>query len=73
MDSRLAREGQENFENYLVENLPGKSQISMKATILTRAFWPTYKPSDLHIPAEMARTFLYYHLFFATQLFSCNY
>ncbi|KAJ8636597.1 hypothetical protein MRB53_010864 [Persea americana] len=53
MDSRLAREGQENFENYLVENLPGKSQISMKATILTRAFWPTYKPSDLHIPAEM--------------------
>ncbi|KAJ8636596.1 hypothetical protein MRB53_010863 [Persea americana] len=69
-DSRLARESQENFENYLEENLPGKSQISMKATILTRAFWPTYKPSDLHIPAEMARTILYYHLFFATQLFS---
>lgn len=52
-DLTLARENQTNFEEYLQENTTSNPGIDLTVTVLTTGFWPSYKSSDLALPAEM--------------------
>ncbi|KAJ4831195.1 Cullin-1 [Turnera subulata] len=55
-DLTLAKENHASFEEYLATNKqvahPG---IDLSVSVLTTGFWPTYKSSELNLPAEMAR------------------
>lgn len=54
-DLTLARENQTNFEEYLnlSETASSHPGIDLTVTVLTTGFWPSYKSSDLALPAEM--------------------
>ncbi|XP_024379337.1 cullin-1 isoform X2 [Physcomitrium patens] len=52
-DLTLARENQINFEEYLSDNTQSNPGIDLTVTVLTTGFWPSYKSSDLALPAEM--------------------
>lgn len=52
-DLTLARENQTNFEEYLNDNATSNPGIDLTVTVLTTGFWPSYKSSDLALPAEM--------------------
>ena len=52
-DLTLARENQSSFENYLSEHSQLHPGIDLTVTVLTTGFWPSYKSSDLALPAEM--------------------
>ena len=49
----LAKENQNNFEKYLGTNPNANPGIDLTVTVLTTGFWPSYKSSDLCLPAEM--------------------
>ncbi|CAI9100061.1 OLC1v1036983C1 [Oldenlandia corymbosa var. corymbosa] len=51
-DLALARENQKEFKEHLVKNPPG---IDFSVTVLTTGFWPSYKVSNLNLPAEMVK------------------
>uniref|UniRef100_A0A2P2KIJ1 Cullin-1 n=3 Tax=Rhizophora mucronata TaxID=61149 RepID=A0A2P2KIJ1_RHIMU len=55
MDLTLARENQANFENHLKNQPNAHPGIDMSVTVLTTGFWPSYKSTDLNLPAEMVR------------------
>jgi hypothetical protein len=52
-DLTLARENQTSFEEYLSEAATSNPGIDLTVTVLTTGFWPSYKSSDLALPAEM--------------------
>lgn len=52
-DLTLARENQTNFEEYLGQNPNANPGLDLTVTVLTTGFWPSYKSSDLNLPAEM--------------------
>ena len=58
----LARENQQEFKNYLDDNVHAHAGIELTVTVLTTGFWPTYKSFGLNLPAEMVR-FLCFPLF----------
>lgn len=49
----LARDNQNNFEEYLRNNTHVTPGIDLTVTVLTTGFWPSYKSFDLNLPAEM--------------------
>lgn len=51
-DLRLAREKQQEFDNWK-SNSGGDTGIDLTVTVLTTGFWPTYKAVDLALPEEM--------------------
>ncbi|XP_057994527.1 cullin-1 isoform X3 [Hevea brasiliensis] len=54
-DLTLARENQTSFGKYLGNNPNAHPGIDLTVTVLTTGFWPSYKSSDLNLPAEMVR------------------
>ena len=54
-DLTLARENQTSFEEYFNDDVNSNPGIDLTVTVLTTGFWPSYKSSDLALPAEMVR------------------
>lgn len=52
-DLTLAKENQNHFQEYLNSNPVTSPGIDLTVTVLTTGFWPSYKSSDLSLPAEM--------------------
>jgi cullin 1 len=65
-DLTLARENQTSFEEYLSEAATSNPGIDLTVTVLTTGFWPSYKSSDLALPAEMVCV-----TFMVSQFLSC--
>ncbi|CAI5515713.1 unnamed protein product [Closterium sp. Naga37s-1] len=66
-DLTLAPEQQAAFEEYLADS-PGHSPgIDLSVTVLTTVFWPSYKSSDLALPAEMVRCVEVFKEFYQTK------
>jgi cullin 1 len=65
-DLTLARENQTSFEEYLSEAATSNPGIDLTVTVLATGFWPSYKSSDLALPAEMVRA-----IFMVSQFLSC--
>lgn len=59
-DLTLAKENQTKFEEYLGSNPKANPGIDFSVTVLTTGFWPSYKSSDLSLPAEMVFSDLLY-------------
>ncbi|KAG0575693.1 hypothetical protein M758_5G025700 [Ceratodon purpureus] len=66
-DLTLARENQTNFEEYLTENTQSNPGIDLTVTVLTTGFWPSYKSSDLALPAEMVKCVEVFKEFYQTK------
>ncbi|KAI5059113.1 hypothetical protein GOP47_0025432 [Adiantum capillus-veneris] len=66
-DLTLARENQSAFENYLLENTQSHPGIDLTVTVLTTGFWPSYKSSDLTLPAEMVKCVETFREFYQTK------
>jgi cullin 1 len=71
-DLTLARENQSNFEEYLSENTQSNPGIDLTVTVLTTGFWPSYKSSDLALPAEMVSVQLSYATFLLAKAYFCH-
>ncbi|CAH1441220.1 unnamed protein product [Lactuca virosa] len=54
-DLTLAKENQFHFEEYLNNNPNVSRGIDLAVTVLTSHLWPSYKSSDLNLPAEMVK------------------
>ncbi|WCJ26041.1 cullin 1 [Euphorbia peplus] len=54
-DLTLAKENQTGFETYLGNNRTARTGIDLNVTVLTTGFWPSYKSTDLNLPAEMVK------------------
>eukprot|EP00243_Klebsormidium_subtile_P006329 TRINITY_DN2673_c0_g1_i1.p1 TRINITY_DN2673_c0_g1~~TRINITY_DN2673_c0_g1_i1.p1 ORF type:complete len:750 (+),score=285.37 TRINITY_DN2673_c0_g1_i1:24-2252(+) len=54
-DLTLARENQATFEEFLSEYPAKHPGIDLTVTVLTTGFWPSYKSTDLALPAEMVK------------------
>lgn len=52
-DITLGKENQKHFQQYLNGNPAISPGIDLTVTVLTTGFWPSYKSSDLCLPAEM--------------------
>jgi cullin 1 len=66
-DLTLARENQSSFEEYLNENTSSNPGIDLTVTVLTTGFWPSYKSSDLALPAEMVKCVEVFKEFYQTK------
>ncbi|XP_007009824.2 PREDICTED: cullin-1 [Theobroma cacao] len=66
-DLTLARENQANFEDYLRSNSAARPGIDLTVTVLTTGFWPSYKSSDLNLPAEMVKCVEVFKGFYETK------
>ncbi|KAL2892031.1 Cullin-1 [Bienertia sinuspersici] len=66
-DLTLARENQTNFEEYLGQNPDANPGLDLTVTVLTTGFWPSYKSSDLNLPAEMVRCVEVFKQFYQTK------
>ncbi|KAE9460567.1 hypothetical protein C3L33_07583, partial [Rhododendron williamsianum] len=66
-DLTLARENQINFEEYLGNNPNASPGIDFSVTVLTTGFWPSYKSSDLSLPAEMVKCVEVFKEFYQTR------
>eukprot|EP00246_Nothoceros_aenigmaticus_P018555 TRINITY_DN9759_c0_g1_i1.p1 TRINITY_DN9759_c0_g1~~TRINITY_DN9759_c0_g1_i1.p1 ORF type:complete len:748 (+),score=195.78 TRINITY_DN9759_c0_g1_i1:221-2464(+) len=68
-DLTLARENQANFEEYLnvADNASSHPGIDLTVTVLTTGFWPSYKSSDLALPAEMVKCVEVFKEFYQTK------
>ncbi|CAL5423633.1 unnamed protein product [Camellia sinensis] len=66
-DLTLAKENQNHFKEYL-DNSPNTNPgIDLTVTVLTTGFWPTYKSSDLSLPAEMVKCVEVFKEFYQTK------
>ncbi|KAJ6962609.1 cullin-1-like isoform X1 [Populus alba x Populus x berolinensis] len=54
-DLQLAKEHQSSFDEYLGNNPTTHTGIDLQVSVLTTGYWPSYKSSDINLPAEMAR------------------
>ncbi|KAA8549190.1 hypothetical protein F0562_000874 [Nyssa sinensis] len=66
-DLTLARENQNHFEDYLNNNPIANPGIDLTVTVLTTGFWPSYKSSDLSLPAEMVKCVEVFKEFYQTK------
>ncbi|PSS06239.1 Cullin-1 like [Actinidia chinensis var. chinensis] len=66
-DLTLARENQNYFEEYLGNNPNANPGIDLTVTVLTTGFWPSYKSSDLCLPAEMVKCVEVFKEFYQTK------
>uniref|UniRef100_A0A5B7BPQ6 Cullin-1 n=1 Tax=Davidia involucrata TaxID=16924 RepID=A0A5B7BPQ6_DAVIN len=66
-DLTLARENQNHFEDYLSNNPIANPGIDLTVTVLTTGFWPSYKSSDLSLPAEMVKCVEVFKEFYQTK------
>ncbi|CAM6022244.1 unnamed protein product [Sphagnum balticum] len=66
-DLTLARENQTSFEEYLSEAATSNPGIDLTVTVLTTGFWPSYKSSDLALPAEMVKCVEVFKEFYQTK------
>ncbi|CAK9199261.1 unnamed protein product [Sphagnum troendelagicum] len=66
-DLTLARENQASFEEYLSEAATSNPGIDLTVTVLTTGFWPSYKSSDLALPAEMVKCVEVFKEFYQTK------
>uniref|UniRef100_M1CUF5 Cullin 1 n=1 Tax=Solanum tuberosum TaxID=4113 RepID=M1CUF5_SOLTU len=65
IDLTLAKENQNNFQEYLSNNSsPG---IDLTVTVLTSGSWPSYKSCDLSLPVEMAKCVQVFNEFYQTK------
>ena len=56
MDFTLARENQAHFQEYLSNQSVENPMTDFNVTVLTTGYWPSYKTSDINLPAEMVNT-----------------
>uniref|UniRef100_A0A7N0U8X0 Cullin family profile domain-containing protein n=1 Tax=Kalanchoe fedtschenkoi TaxID=63787 RepID=A0A7N0U8X0_KALFE len=54
-DLTLARDHQAHFKDYVSRKNSVKG-IDLAVTVLTTGFWPSYRSSDLNLPAEMLKS-----------------
>ncbi|KAL3531439.1 hypothetical protein ACH5RR_010761 [Cinchona calisaya] len=66
-DLTLAKENQNNFQDYLNNNPVVNPGIDLTVTVLTTGFWPSYKSSDLSLPAEMVKCVEVFKEFYETK------
>ncbi|XP_057964979.1 cullin-1 [Malania oleifera] len=66
-DLTLARENQANFEEYLGNDGIANPGIDLTVTVLTTGFWPSYKSTDVNLPAEMVRCIEIFKEFYETK------
>ncbi|XP_059437613.1 cullin-1 [Corylus avellana] len=66
-DLTLARENQNNFEDYLRNNTNVNPGIDLTVTVLTTGFWPSYKSFDLSLPPEMVKCVEVFKGFYETK------
>ncbi|KAK4730712.1 hypothetical protein R3W88_023700 [Solanum pinnatisectum] len=66
-DLTLARENQNNFQEYLSNNPSPSPGIDLTVTVLTSGFWPSYKSCDLSLPVEMAKCVQVFTEFYQTK------
>ncbi|KAK4357279.1 hypothetical protein RND71_022889 [Anisodus tanguticus] len=66
-DLTLARENQNNFQEYLSNNPAASPGIDLTVTVLTTGFWPSYKSSDLSLPVEMVKCVEVFKEFYQTK------
>ncbi|KAL0435849.1 UNVERIFIED_CONTAM: Cullin-1 [Sesamum radiatum] len=66
-DVTLARENQTRFQEYLSNNEAAIPGMELTVTVLTTGFWPSYKSSDLSLPAEMVKCVEVFKEFYQTK------
>ncbi|XP_073148939.1 cullin-1-like [Henckelia pumila] len=66
-DLTLAKENQNHFQEYLHNNQATNPGIDLTVTVLTTGFWPSYKSSDLSLPAEMVKCVEVFKEFYQTK------
>ncbi|VFQ68632.1 unnamed protein product [Cuscuta campestris] len=66
-DLTLTKENQNHFQEYLNNNPAASPGIDLTVTLLTTGFWPSYKSSDLSLPAEMAKCVEVFKEFYETK------
>ncbi|CAK9175952.1 unnamed protein product [Ilex paraguariensis] len=66
-DLTLAKDNQNNFQDYLSNNPIANPGIDLTVTVLTTGFWPSYKSSDLSLPAEMVKCVEVFKEFYQTK------
>ncbi|KAK6779361.1 hypothetical protein RDI58_021545 [Solanum bulbocastanum] len=66
-DLTMARENQNNFQEYLSNNPSPSPGIVLTVTVLTSGFWPSYKSCDLSLPVEMAKCVQVFNEFYQTK------
>ncbi|KAL3517467.1 hypothetical protein ACH5RR_020056 [Cinchona calisaya] len=66
-DLTLAKENQNQFQEYLNNNPVARPGIDLTVTVLTTGFWPSYKSSDLSPPAEMVKCVEVFKEFYQTK------
>ncbi|CAI0379173.1 unnamed protein product [Linum tenue] len=66
-DLTLAKDNQNEFENYLSNNPNAHPGIDLSVNVLTTGFWPSYKSSDLNLPSEMVRGVQVFKEFYDTK------
>ncbi|XP_075483477.1 cullin-1-like isoform X1 [Primulina tabacum] len=66
-DLTLAKENQNHFQEYLGNNQSTNPGIDLTVTVLTTGFWPSYKSSDLSLPAEMVKCVEVFKEFYQTK------
>ncbi|KAL2535560.1 Cullin-1 [Forsythia ovata] len=66
-DLTLAKEDQNHFQEYLTNNQAASPGMELTVTVLTTGFWPSYKSSDLSLPAEMVKCVEVFREFYQTK------
>ncbi|PWA91453.1 cullin [Artemisia annua] len=66
-DLALAKENHSEFNEYLSNNPVATPGIDLTVTVLTTGFWPSYKSSDLCLPAEMVKCVEVFKEFYQTK------
>ncbi|KAL2238955.1 UNVERIFIED_CONTAM: Cullin-1 [Sesamum indicum] len=66
-DITLARENQTWFQEYLSNNEAANPGMELTVTVPTTGFWPSYKLSDLSLPAEMVKCVEVFKEFYQTK------
>ncbi|KAL4572102.1 hypothetical protein LXL04_018871 [Taraxacum kok-saghyz] len=66
-DLALAKENHSQFNDYLANNAFASPGIDLTVTVLTTGFWPSYKSSDLSLPAEMVKCVEVFKEFYQTK------
>jgi cullin 1 len=54
-DLQLARDTQQSFDAWLAIDDARRPEVDLSVTVLTTGFWPTYKFTELALPAEMVK------------------
>ncbi|KAG8389452.1 hypothetical protein BUALT_Bualt02G0230900 [Buddleja alternifolia] len=66
-DLTLAKDQNSHFQEYLSQNQAANPGMEFTVTVLTTGFWPSYKSSDLSLPAEMVKCVQVFKDFYQTR------